>query len=291
MGKLELQLSGTQPAIKKLMAEMIWLADLFPFNSAPPTKQKRVQSVWSWSGELLKADDTRLGANLLKGVGKAGMGFNAYKWMELQFLADAVKAFKGMAKDRQTELLSDPWAFTDWLHGVSSEGRQLKQILPFLLFPDHFERTATHKHKRQIVSSLLGLSNKQIKALSSSELNKRILEERTRLEAEEGKPIDFYFGPLKDRWRKKDEPTDAEEATSELAVGDRDEYVGPLNLILHGPPGTGKTYSVVDRAVRILDPSFYVEHIGERDDRQKRFDELRKEGRVEFITFHQSYEL
>ncbi len=59
----------------------------------------------------------------------------------------------------------------------------------------------------------------------------------------------------------------------------------PVNLILHGPPGTGKTYRTIMEAVRICDG--YVEK--EYSEAKKRFEELRKKGRIEFVTFHQSY--
>ena len=57
------------------------------------------------------------------------------------------------------------------------------------------------------------------------------------------------------------------------------------NIILYGPPGTGKTYETIDLAVDIVD--------GGKDDSHKvnkaRFDQLRQEGRIEFVTFHQNY--
>ena len=60
-----------------------------------------------------------------------------------------------------------------------------------------------------------------------------------------------------------------------------------LNTILYGPPGTGKTYATVRRCVEICDGS------AERDradqEVRDRYQSLVKEGRVEFITFHQSY--
>jgi hypothetical protein len=61
--------------------------------------------------------------------------------------------------------------------------------------------------------------------------------------------------------------------------------VGALNRILYGPPGTGKTYSTIETAVRIAAPGFVGNHAAQK----QRFDELLLEGRVEFITFHQSY--
>ena len=58
-----------------------------------------------------------------------------------------------------------------------------------------------------------------------------------------------------------------------------------LNTILYGPPGTGKTYRTVERCVEICDG----EAPDDLETRRRRYDQLIDEGRVEFVTFHQSY--
>lgn len=63
----------------------------------------------------------------------------------------------------------------------------------------------------------------------------------------------------------------------------------PLNQILFGPPGTGKTYSTINAALEILDPEFLEDHSGERDKLKYRFDELVKNQHIRFVTFHQSF--
>lgn len=63
----------------------------------------------------------------------------------------------------------------------------------------------------------------------------------------------------------------------------------PLNQILFGPPGTGKTYHTIDRALAILDPACLATNKADRPALKARFDELVKEGRIDFVTFHQSF--
>jgi len=58
----------------------------------------------------------------------------------------------------------------------------------------------------------------------------------------------------------------------------------PLNTILYGPPGTGKTFNSIDKSVAIATGSS-SDHISNK----KQFDELRKQGQIEFVTFHQNY--
>jgi 5-methylcytosine-specific restriction protein B len=66
----------------------------------------------------------------------------------------------------------------------------------------------------------------------------------------------------------------------------------PLNQILYGPPGTGKTYNSIVMAVNAAEPNFLPD--GESKDELRaafkvRYDQLVAEGRVRFVTFHQSY--
>src|SRR5690606_17572498 len=62
------------------------------------------------------------------------------------------------------------------------------------------------------------------------------------------------------------------------------------NLILYGPPGTGKTYATAWEAVRLCLGEAAAEPL--RDDRDALMAEYRRlagEGRIEFVTFHQSF--
>ncbi|MDD0981874.1 McrB family protein [Pseudomonas shahriarae] len=67
----------------------------------------------------------------------------------------------------------------------------------------------------------------------------------------------------------------------------------PLNQILFGPPGTGKTYATINHALQILDPAVLAGSVGSDVEMRRRlklrFDELIVEGRIRFVTFHQSF--
>lgn len=71
------------------------------------------------------------------------------------------------------------------------------------------------------------------------------------------------------------------------------------NIILYGPPGTGKTYNSIRYAVDICNSKkdISIQELEENlanqninyDEVKKEYDELTKEGRIAFTTFHQSY--
>lgn len=64
----------------------------------------------------------------------------------------------------------------------------------------------------------------------------------------------------------------------------------PLNLILHGPPGTGKTFQTVNYAVAIVENRSLEElALEERQKLRHRFDEYVMKGQIAFITFHPAF--
>ncbi|WP_417789563.1 AAA family ATPase [Terasakiella pusilla] len=66
--------------------------------------------------------------------------------------------------------------------------------------------------------------------------------------------------------------------------------VKTTNLILYGPPGTGKTYTTAWEAVRIcLGEERAEDLVADREALMQEYRKLMREGRIEFVTFHQSF--
>lgn len=72
----------------------------------------------------------------------------------------------------------------------------------------------------------------------------------------------------------------------------RDNKLHPLNFIIYGAPGTGKTYSTVEYALAIIDNKkvdLGEKTSEERKSEVKRYNDYIKKGQIVFTTFHQNY--
>lgn len=89
------------------------------------------------------------------------------------------------------------------------------------------------------------------------------------------------------KWSLKKQTSNDEDIESEEMTLTTNSNEIPLNQILYGPPGTGKTFNTINHALSIADLDFQKE-TKLRKEIKERFDQLIKEGKIVFTTFHQS---
>lgn len=78
----------------------------------------------------------------------------------------------------------------------------------------------------------------------------------------------------------------------EITKQPRTNKIHPINFIVYGAPGTGKTYSMVEYALAIIDNIAIEDFRKINTDRKanvNRYKSLVKEGQIVFTTFHQNY--
>ena len=307
--KLQEQLEPAGPQVVRLAAEALWFLFLFPHRNHMKQKKKRddVLMVWKLSGAELPESGC-LSDPALGGVGNAGQSYNARRADELGFLFRTVVQWKSLPDDRRAGLLSaerEPWGFMEWIDEIEgAEGRTMRHLILHFLFPEHFERVASKSDKTRIVEKLKDRLPEELRPPGrnppSASLDRALHALRGVLEKETDQRIDFYDSTIAPLWQEKpsepatdsdhgDPPPASAEAGPEGAAS-ATTVRHSLNAILYGPPGTGKTYAATRRSVEICDGARTPP--AERPDEEairRRYRALVEAGRIELVTFHQSY--
>ena len=297
ISKLSQQLKQTPVEIRQLVAEMIWVLELHVAKdtTSPSTKRSRIGQLWDGSKSTADDENRRnefLEDKYLEGLGSPGQSYLSYKWRELLTFVLFMQNWKLLKLSEQQLLLEDGWRFSEqydnWVDEWKKKSfpenittkRSFRHALLHLLFPDDFEKIFVGTDKEKVLRYF---------ATDVPETwwkrDQVILGIRKKYEEQhQTKKLDFYESPL-DKWRvERESNRTPEDESSSIAEEDI-----PINRIYYGPPGTGKTYRAVNDALEILDPEFYENNKLKREALGERRRQLMKEGRLEFVTFHQSF--
>jgi 5-methylcytosine-specific restriction protein B len=202
--KLGQQVARGSPDSRKLMAELHWLLFAFPSDITSSTKEDRVREIWSWSGEDLPDAVPFLDHGILEGLGHTGQAYNNHRWRELSFVIGALQRWKKMSTEQREDALTQSDRFTAFLDDAPGvAGRQLRHILPHLLFPDEFERISSPRHKREILEGFGVATRREVNKMATASLDAAIFNLRKKLVNEHGRPIDFYEPDIESNWRNR----------------------------------------------------------------------------------------
>lgn len=150
------------------------------------------------------------------------------------------------------------------------------------LYQDRAEPRVVAVFKPERIKSYLGLPRSA--HLGMAELNRLAMEKRgNRGILEYSKEIWERGGAGE---KRKDKTSESLRSGGENRAPLKEPE--PLNCILYGPPGTGKTYSTIARALAIFRQAG-MDTGSNRDEELACFERLREEGRIRFVTFHQSF--
>lgn len=226
--------------VVRLAAEILCVYFLFPSNVGGARKRQVVNEVLGWAGDSLP-DSHPVSSAFTNGIGSGGQGYNTRRPFEIAFLIDLVIAWKKLPQDRQAAVAVDPWLFQEFVDSIDdAESKQLRHMLLYLLFPDHFERIASGNHKRRIIKAFSGLVDSE-----PDDEDRAILAIRGELEKLlPNQRLDFYWSPLVEAWY------DDSEGASEGAPLEVIQH--KKQIVLYGPPGTGKTFRAKKLAERVI---------------------------------------
>jgi 5-methylcytosine-specific restriction protein B len=242
--KFREQLAEAKPDSRRLASELLLTYVLFVNGLLRPrTKRDLIELPLTINDEQLPDDHPAVRA-LEQGIGNPGSGFSMYRPDELTFLIELGRRLKALDEDARRDLLADdaPWKFGEWVDEEvpGADSRQMRHILLHLLYPDHYERVGSGRHKAQIAQTFADL-------VEEDEVgeDRLIFAVRQRLETllEDKVPdvskLDFYGSPLVEAWRGG--------SGTEL-----DAIDFKRQIVLYGPPGTGKTHEAKQLAARLI---------------------------------------
>lgn len=225
--KISRQLEHSNNQQKELFAHIIWLWFIFASDMKLTGK---VQSIKKWLGD----DWINNGIIPINGIGNTGQYHKTNKPTEIAYLISFLKEL--LTNDVQSNYVELTKNLGDRASINGSDKKvAMYNILLHLFDPENFERIASYGHKEKIVSFFesyfLYLSYPEdadidikLKLIRESCLKDDKFKNLS-VSWDGVQKFDFYHSEIEQLWKS-------------------DIVLEAKNMILHGAPGTGKTYSV-----------------------------------------------
>ena len=158
--KFEEQLAKADDDVTRLSCDLLLVYFLFPTSVNRPRKVSVIRDVASWK-KISIDEQCPAFRGFWFGVGDPGLAYNTGRPNELTYLARVAIEILGNDLPERTALLDDHVRLRDLLEKLADQHReefsrppQLKHILLYLLFPDHYERIASEGHKGRLPKPL-----------------------------------------------------------------------------------------------------------------------------------------
>ena len=195
--KLRGQLDDGTPEVHQLMAEALYLHLLIVSTRNGNNKRRTIDTVLNWSSSPVAIQEDLVAA-LAPGIANPGQYFHVKRPNQVGFLIEFVEQWKELGADEQTRLLTDPWAFKDFVLGLEFNSvlltgepnsyRTQREALLHLVFPDTFEAIVSSNHKHWIAGAFA-----KFVAEPAEDVDRRLAQIRPEIEARYGSGDDVYY--------------------------------------------------------------------------------------------------
>lgn len=241
--KWELQLSEASPEVRILAAECLLIYYLVTSSVGPERKIAMINRTigpempqFHISG-LPDGPTFRAYQALQQWISNPGQYYNTRQDIHVGYLMDFARRLKHVSADEREALLCDqPWAFAEFAAQGDRQSDAMRHILCHLLYPEHFERIASNKHKELVLKAFGGLSDEDEGASQDQQLYAIRAALKQSLPAWSEAQRDYYSPELEPIWRPVSKSVDDAALDPAFAL----EY--KKQIVFYGPPGTGKTF-------------------------------------------------